>query len=96
MDAAHEAPTYQEGADVMTDTEETRRLLLSSSEAFRELSASHHALDDRLKHLSSKPHLSGDEQFEEVTLKKEKLRLKDQMEALVRRHHAGMQPGLPA
>ena len=96
MDAAHMAPAGQEGADVMPDTEETRRLLLSSSDAFRQLSASHHALDDRLKSLSSKSHLSGDEQLEEVTLKKEKLRLKDQMEALVRRHHDGVHTSLPA
>ena len=61
----------------------------------------HHSLDDRLKVLATKPHLTDDEQFEEVTLKKEKLRLKDQMEALVRRHQSGTArarcpPDLPA
>lgn len=45
-------------------------------------------LDDRLKLLAGKPHLTDDEQLEEVRLKKEKLRLKDEMEALVRRHQA--------
>lgn len=72
----------------MPDTEETRRLLLQSSDVFRQLSDSHHTLDDRLKLLAGKPHLTDDEQLEEVRLKKEKLRLKDQMEALVRRHQA--------
>ena len=81
---------------MMTDTEETRRLLLASSEAFRQLSEHHHALDDRLKALATKPHLTDDEQFQEVTLKKEKLRLKDQMEALVRRHRSGLQSSMPA
>ena len=81
---------------MMTDTEETRRLLLSSSEAFRQLFEHHHALDDRLKVLATKPHLTDDEQFQEVTLKKEKLRLKDQMEALVRRHRSGLQSSMPA
>ncbi|MBL8135248.1 MAG: YdcH family protein [Acidobacteria bacterium] len=72
----------------MTDTEETRRLLLQSSDVYRQLTSDHHTLDDRLKLLAGKPHLSDDEQLEEVRLKKEKLRLKDQMEAIVRRHQA--------
>lgn len=76
----------------MTDIESTRRLLLERDDAFRRLSFDHHALDDRLKSLASKPHLSDDEQFEEVRLKKEKLRLKDQMEALVRHHQSGPLP----
>ena len=70
----------------MTDTEETRRLLLQSSDVYRQLTSEHHTLDDRLKLLAGKPHLTDDEQLEEVRLKKEKLRLKDQMEAFVRRH----------
>lgn len=70
----------------MTDTEETRRLLLQSSDVYRQLTSDHHTLDDRLKLLAGKPHLTDDEQLEEVRLKKEKLRLKDQMEAIVRRH----------
>lgn len=81
---------------MMTDSEETRRRLLASSEAFRQLSEHHHALDDRLKILATKPHLTDDEQFQEVTLKKEKLRLKDQMEAFVRRHHAGLESPMSA
>ena len=72
----------------MTDTEETRRLLLQSSDIFRQLSTDHHTLDDRLKLLAGKSRLTDDEQLEEVRLKKEKLRLKDEMEALVRRHQA--------
>lgn len=79
----------------MTDTEETRRQLLESSHTFRQLSSDHHSLDDRLKRLAGKPHLSDDEQLEEVRLKKEKLRLKDQMEALVRRHQSPLDT-LPA
>jgi uncharacterized protein YdcH (DUF465 family) len=81
---------------MMTDTEEARRRLLADSDAFRQLSEHHHALDDRLKILATKPHLTDDEQFQEVTLKKEKLRLKDQMEALVRRHQSGLQSSMSA
>ncbi len=80
----------------MADSEEARRRLLASSDAFRQLSETHHALDDRLKVLATKSHLTDDEQFQEVTLKKEKLRLKDQMEALLRRHQASLHDSLPA
>ena len=72
----------------MTDTEEARRLLLQSSDVYRQLTTDHHTLDDRLKLLAGKSHLTDDEQLEEVRLKKEKLRLKDQMEAIVRRYQA--------
>jgi uncharacterized protein len=80
----------------MPDTEEARRALLAKDAAFRQLFESHHALDDRLKVLATKPHLTDDEQFQEVTLKKEKLRLKDQMEALLRRHQSGLQSSMSA
>lgn len=70
----------------MTDIEATRHQLLEQDPEFRQLSSDHHSLDDQLRSLSSKPHLSDDEQLEEVRIKKEKLRVKDQMEALVRRH----------
>ena len=72
----------------MTDTEEARRLLLQSSDVYRQLTTDHHTLDDRLKLLAGKSHLTDDEQLEDVRLKKEKLRLKDQMEAIVRRYQA--------
>jgi uncharacterized protein YdcH (DUF465 family) len=80
----------------MPDTEEARRALMANDAAFRQLFESHHALDDRLKVLATKPHLTDDEQFQEVTLKKEKLRLKDQMEALLRRHQSGLQSSMSA
>ena len=80
----------------MTDSEDARLRLLDRSETFRQLSADHHSLDDRLKLLATKPHLSDDEQLEEVRLKKQKLRLKDQMETLVRQFQASTRDSLPA
>jgi len=71
----------------MTDSDDAR---------LRQLSADHHSLDDRLKHLATKPHLSDDEQLEEVRLKKEKLRLKDQIESLRRQFPSGSHDALPA
>jgi uncharacterized protein YdcH (DUF465 family) len=60
--------------------------LLRTDEEFHNLAARHHELDDRLHELISKHYLSEPEQLEEVTLKKKKLQLKDQMEDILRRH----------
>ncbi len=49
-------------------------------EELHQLAARHHDLDDRLSQLTSKHYLSEPEQVEEVTLKKQKLQLKDRME----------------
>ena len=59
--------------------------LLQTDGEYHELAAKHHELEDRLSHLAAKPHLSEPEQLEEATLKKRKLRIKDQMEDVVRR-----------
>lgn len=81
---------------MIMDSEDARRALLASSETFRQLAAHHHELDDRIKALATRTHLTDDEQLQEVSLKKEKLRLKDQMEALVRRQQSGLTSSLPA
>jgi uncharacterized protein YdcH (DUF465 family) len=66
--------------------------LLRTDEAFHNLAAEHHALEGRLHELTSKHYLSEPEQLEEVTIKKRKLRIKDQMEDILRRHSAPEQP----
>jgi len=60
--------------------------LLQTDEEFHTLSDQHRQLDDRIHALTSKPYLSEPEHLEEVTLKKQKLQLKDRMEDIVRRH----------
>ncbi len=60
--------------------------LIQTDEEFHRLSDRHHQLEDRLHQLTEKTHLSEPEQFEEVTLKKQKLQLKDRMEDIVRRY----------
>ena len=65
---------------------EAKRLLLQSSEEYRELVDVHHSLDSRLHELSHKPYLSDAEQLEEHTIKKRKLVVKDQMETLAREY----------
>ena len=72
-----------------TDFEELKRQLLQTDEEFRQLATQHHALDQRIHSLASRHYLSEPEQLEEVTLKKRKLQLKDQMESILRRHRSG-------
>jgi uncharacterized protein len=67
----------------MAETQDLQPLLESNDE-YRQLATKHHELEDRLQELTAKHYLSDSEQFEEVTLKKRKLQLKDRMEEIVR------------
>ena len=73
----------------MAETQDLKHLLLETNDEYRQLAAKHHELDDRLHELISKHYLSTAEQFEEVTLKKRKLQLKDRMEEIARSHRSG-------
>ena len=64
------------------EAQEVKSLLLRSNEQYRQLSERHHQLDDRLHELTALPYLTESQRFEEVTLKKRKLALKDQMEQM--------------
>ena len=75
-----------------TDFEEMKQQLLQSNDEFRQLATQHHDLDERIHSLATRQYLSEPEQLEEVTLKKRKLQLKDQMESMVRH----LRPSEPA
>jgi uncharacterized protein YdcH (DUF465 family) len=66
--------------------EDLKHRLLETNEEFRKLAFTHHTLDDRLHELEGKHYLSDEEQIEEVSLKKRKLHIKDQMESMLRQH----------
>jgi uncharacterized protein len=66
-----------------------RDYLVANNEEYRRLEAQHREYESRLMTLLDKVVLSDDEQVEEVTLKKKKLHVKDQMEALVRQVRQG-------
>ena len=66
--------------------QDLKHLLIETNEEFRELASKHHSLDDRLHELEAKHYLSDSEQFEEISLKKRKLHIKDQMETILRDH----------
>ena len=71
------------------ETQEVKGLLLQSHDQYRRLAEQHHQLDDRLHELTQRLYLSDSEQFEEVTLKKKKLSLKDRMEEIAREYSHG-------
>lgn len=68
----------------MAEAQDANHQSLARNEDYRRLASKHHELDDRLHELTAKHYLSDAEQVEEVTLKKRKLQVKDQMEEIVR------------
>lgn len=69
-----------------TDFEELKRKLLQTNSEFQQLATQHHDLDERLHNYAERHYLSEPEQVEEITLKKQKLQVKDQMESILRRY----------
>jgi uncharacterized protein YdcH (DUF465 family) len=67
-----------------TEIDAMKQQLLESNDEFRQLATQHHDLDERIHNLATRSYLSEPEQLEEVTLKKRKLQLKDQMESMLR------------
>lgn len=65
---------------------EIKDYLMNTNEEFRRLAAQHRDYSEKLDRLSHKAFLSEAEKLEEVTLKKKKLLLKDQMQALISKH----------
>jgi len=77
---------------MQSDFEEVKRKLLQNDEEFRQLATRHHDLDERLHNYAERHYLTDPEQVEEITLKKQKLQLKDQMESILRRHSGDREP----
>jgi uncharacterized protein YdcH (DUF465 family) len=65
--------------------DDVKASLLRTDDAFRQLVTEHQALDERIRHLSTFPRLTEQQQYEETALKKQKLALKDRIEAVMRR-----------
>ena len=63
--------------------EELKAHLMATNEEFRQLAVEHSEYAGKLDALEALPHLTEQEQLEEHRLKKVKLRLKDQMEAIM-------------
>jgi len=70
----------------VAEAQDIKNLLLKENDHYRQLVDRHHQLDDRLHELTEKHYLSNSEQVEEVTIKKRKLAIKDQMEEMAREY----------
>ncbi len=78
---------------VLTGEAELRELLMRNNEEFRRLASEHQSYDKQLEQLSNRHVLSEDEKLQEVTLKKKKLMLKDQMYAMLSKYRKQMEAG---
>ena len=67
----------------MTKADSLKEQLMTSDPEFRELVREHGRYEARLSELSALAYPSDEEQLEEVTLKKKKLAIKDQMYSLM-------------
>jgi len=68
------------------EQEELKAHLMATNEQFRQLAEQHSEYANKLEALEALPHLTEEEQLEEHRLKKLKLRIKDQMEAILSQH----------
>ncbi len=70
----------------MSKVDSLKEQLMTSNPEFRELVREHGRYEDRLSELSALAYPSDEEQLEEVTLKKKKLAIKDQIYSLMLQH----------
>lgn len=69
-------------------TAEIQRILSTEDPEFREWIEEHHRCENRLSELAAKNQVTVEEEIEEKTLKKRKLRLKDQMAERIRSYES--------
>ena len=70
----------------ISNTDSIKEQLIAIDPEFRELAREHGRYEHRLSELSSLQYPSDEEQLEEITLKKKKLAVKDQMHAIMLRY----------
>ena len=68
--------------------DELKAHLMATNEEFQKLASQHSEYAHKLDALESLPHLTTDEELEEKRLKKGKLHLKDQMEAIMSQYRS--------
>lgn len=75
---------------VSVEESSLKQILINSNDHFRELYEEHHRYDERLSQLATIHFPNEDEKLEELTLKKKKLSLKDQMEAIFHQYKSSI------
>jgi uncharacterized protein YdcH (DUF465 family) len=68
---------------MMMKEEEIKEQLMSANPEFRRLVEEHQQYEGRLAELNSRQHMTERDHVEEIQLKKKKLQLKDQMNAMI-------------
>jgi uncharacterized protein YdcH (DUF465 family) len=66
--------------------EELKAHLMATNEEFRSLAEKHASYHSELEQIESKSHMTLEDEVEEQRLKKQKLRLKDQMNEILARY----------
>jgi len=77
----------------LADEAEIREQLLRNNSEYRKLAAEHKSYSEQLDLLSNRHILSDDEKFQEKTLKKKKLLLKDQMYSILQKTRKHLKAG---
>ena len=70
---------------MMMKEEEIKELLMSANPEFRRLVEEHKQYEGRFAELINRQHMTERDHLEEIELKKKKLHLKDQMNAMISR-----------
>ncbi|HKS81467.1 MAG TPA: YdcH family protein [Candidatus Acidoferrales bacterium] len=71
-------------------THDIRQALLANDPEFRRLAEEHSRCESQLEEIVKQSYMNSEVLLQEITLKKMKLRLKDQMELIVARHQHQM------
>lgn len=70
--------------------QEVRQSLLAHDPEFRRLAEEHSRCESQLEQILKQPYMNSEDLIQETYLKKQKLRLKDQMELMIARHQHHM------
>ena len=77
----------------ITTTDRLKEELMLQDSEFRELAKEHGKYEERLSELTALAYPSDEEQLEEITLKKKKLAIKDQMYSMLLQYQQGQASG---
>jgi uncharacterized protein YdcH (DUF465 family) len=78
----------KEGVEMEHAEKELKAHLMATSEEFRQLVAQHAELKHQIEAIEAKPHVTPEDELEEHRIKKQKLRLKDQINAFMAHHRS--------
>ena len=69
----------------MMKEEEIKERLISANSEFRRLVEEHKQYEGKLAEIQNRHHMTDQDRLEEITLKKKKLHLKDQMNSMIQK-----------